>query len=46
MEIDRIFISVKVFSFDVQMQHIRLDSKISLNSASKLKAIEHNTNAS
>ena len=46
IEIDRIFLSVKVFLFGVQIVHIQLHSKITLNSASKLNTIRHDTNAS
>ena len=35
-----------MFLFGVQILHIRLDSKVTLNSASKLNAYKHNTNAS
>ena len=34
------------FLLGVQILHIRLDSKIALNSDFKLNAIKHNTNAS
>ena len=41
---DRTFLIVKIFG--VRILHIQLDSKNSLNSASKLNAIKHNANAS
>ena len=45
IEIDRIFLCQN-FLFDMQILHIRLDSKITLNSASKLNSNEYKTNAS
>ena len=40
----KIFLTVKVFLFGVKIMNIQLDSKITLNSDPKLKAIKHNTN--
>ena len=46
IEIDRIFPTAEFFLFGGQILHIRLHSKITLNSATKLKAIKLNTNSS
>ena len=46
IEVDRNFPKDKVVIFGVKILHIWLDSKSTLNSASKLNVIQYNTNAS